>query len=138
MKLIRDGGDFIEQCRQHDISRWRLRGLKHSQHASPTLRRNRLYGRDEVQPESERDRYRLRPATTTRPSPLIRVRAAIHSLTSVVLPKPAGAEMSVTLWRATPDPRSADRSGGSGWTTLGRGGGTYSFVAKMGADIEPL
>ena len=63
------------------------------------------------------------------------VRVAIHSLTSVVLPKPAGAEMSASL-RCRPSlSRSIKRGRG---TALGRGGGMYSLVAKTGTDMVAL
>src|SRR5437868_15476215 len=58
---------------------------------------------------------------------------ATHALTSVVLPKPAGAAMRVSL-RCRPSFSRAIRRGRR--TTFGRGGGIYSFVAKMGVDID--
>ena len=48
MKLIREGGDFIEQGRQNRFDwRW-LRGLEHTQHPFSNIRRNRLQRSDEV------------------------------------------------------------------------------------------
>ena len=62
------------------------------------------------------------------------LQTAAHALTSVVLPKPAGAETRVRL-RCRP---SSIRS--TKWrrmTALGGGAGTYSFVARTGVDIDP-
>ncbi len=65
------------------------------------------------------------------------MREAIHSLISVVLPKPAGAEISVTPGvRCRPAFKRSIKRGRK--TTLGRGGGMYNLVARMGAGIEPL
>src|SRR3990172_9512081 len=62
---------------------------------------------------------------------------AIHSLSRVVLPKPAGAEMRVNL-RPKERP-SFNRSIRRGRRTIfGRGGGIYNFVAKIVVDIDPL
>src|SRR5512136_2904198 len=65
------------------------------------------------------------------------LQSVIHSLTSVVLPKPAGAEISVIPAARCKLSfiRSINRRRE---TTLGRGGGTYSLVAKIGADIGQL
>ena len=65
------------------------------------------------------------------------MRVAIHSLTSVVLPKPADAEMSVTLGvRDRPTfKRSIKRERR---TMSGRGDGMYNLVASMGAGMTPL
>jgi len=66
-----------------------------------------------------------------------RSQPATHSLTSVVLPKPAGAEMRVTLGvRCSPAFNRSIRC----WrrTTLGRGGGMKSLVAKMVAGTDQL
>src|SRR6266516_2452706 len=60
---------------------------------------------------------------------------ATHSLTSVVFPKPAGAEMRVSL-RCRPSFSRSIRRGRL--TTFGRGRGIYSFVARMGVDIQLL
>src|SRR5207237_5558802 len=58
---------------------------------------------------------------------------ASHSLTSVVFPKPAGAEMRVSL----PCSPSFSRSSRRGrLTTFGRSGGRYSFVAKIGVGMS--
>ena len=63
----------------------------------------------------------------------------IHSLTSVLFPKPAGAEISVSLdlkpWfgRRFLFSRSSRRAR---WTTLRRGGGRKSLVARIGMDID--
>src|SRR5437868_13530408 len=51
-----------------------------------------------------------------------------HSLTSVVLPKPAGAAMRVSL-RCRPALSRSSKRGRL--TTSGRSGGRYSFVARM-------
>src|SRR4030042_1358736 len=66
-----------------------------------------------------------------------RSQPATHSLTSVVLPKPAEAEMRVSL---RPEERpSFSRSIRRGRRTiLDRGGGIYSFVAKIGVDIDQV
>ena len=46
--MVRERGDLIEQGRQ-DCFGWRwLRGLKHTQHPFPNIRRNRLQSSDEV------------------------------------------------------------------------------------------
>ena len=47
-KIVRDGGDFIEQGGQNRFDGWRLRGLEHPQHPCSDIRRNRLQGSDEV------------------------------------------------------------------------------------------
>ena len=107
-EIVRDGGDFIEQgCQNRFDWRW-LRGLEHSQHPCSNIRLQ-----SSAKPrrgKSESDVGSLSPSSsdsqaTGRPQP------ATHSLTSVVLPKPAGAEMSVSL-RPAESPRSAARSGG--------------------------
>src|SRR5438876_11384492 len=64
-----------------------------------------------------------------------RSQAASHSLRSVVLPKPAGAEIRVSL-RCSPSFNRAIRRGRR--TTFVRGGGIYSFVANSGVDIDQL
>ena len=64
-----------------------------------------------------------------------RSHAATHALTSVVLPKPAGAEMSVSLRCSPAFSRSIRRERR---TTFGRGGGIYSFVARIGVDIDQV
>src|SRR4030066_2047311 len=64
-----------------------------------------------------------------------RSQTATHSLTSVVLPKPAGAEMRVSL-QCMPSFNRLIRRGR--WTILGRGGGIYSFVAKIGVGIDQV
>jgi hypothetical protein len=47
-KIVRDGGDVIEQGRQHRFGwRW-LRGLERCQHSFANIGRNRLQSRDEV------------------------------------------------------------------------------------------
>ena len=47
-ELVREGGDVIEQGRQHRFGwRW-LRGLEHTQHPCANRRRNRLQRSDEV------------------------------------------------------------------------------------------
>jgi len=62
---------------------------------------------------------------------------AIHSLTRVVLPKPAGAEMRVNLRpKERPSFKRSIRRGRR--TIFGRGGGIYNFVAKIVVDIDPL
>ncbi len=47
-KIVRDGGDFIEQSRQNRFGWRRLRGLEHAQHAFSNIRRNRLQSSNEV------------------------------------------------------------------------------------------
>src|SRR5512139_507436 len=62
---------------------------------------------------------------------------AIHSLTSVVLPKPAEAETSVSLQPiAKPSFNRSIRRGRR--TVLARGAGIYSFVAKIDVAIDQL
>src|SRR6266567_7885120 len=47
-EMVRERGDLIEQGRQ-DCFGWRwLRGLKHTQHPFPNIRRNRLQSSDQV------------------------------------------------------------------------------------------
>src|SRR5947209_9097394 len=58
-----------------------------------------------------------------------------HSLTSVVFPKPAGAEMRVRL-RCRPSCSRSSRRGRL--TTFGRSRGRYSFVARMGVTFSLL
>jgi hypothetical protein len=58
----------------------------------------------------------------------------IQLLTNVVLPKPAEAEMSVSLQPIANPLFSRSIKRGRG-TMLGRGGGMYSLVAKTGAGI---
>src|SRR6266516_2565785 len=60
---------------------------------------------------------------------------ATHALTSVVFPKPAGAAMRVSL-RCRPSFSRSIRRGRL--TTLGRSGGRYSFVAKIGVTCSLL
>ena len=66
-----------------------------------------------------------------------RLQHATHSLTSVVLPKPAEAEMRVSL---RPEERpSVSRSIRRGRRTiLARGGGMKSLVAKIDMGIDSL
>jgi hypothetical protein len=59
--------------------------------------------------------------------------SASQALTSVVFPKPAGAEMRVSLWCSPSFSRSSSRGRR---TTLGRGRGIYSFVARTIVDIS--
>src|SRR5204863_1445399 len=58
---------------------------------------------------------------------------ATHSPTSVVLPKPAGAQTRVSRRRRPASSRASRRGRG---TAPGRGGGRYSLVIKTGADID--
>ncbi len=60
---------------------------------------------------------------------------ASHSLISVVFPKPAGAEMRISL-RCSPSLSCLSRRGRL--TIAGRSGGTYSFVARMGVGMPAL
>src|SRR5436190_807770 len=60
-----------------------------------------------------------------------RLHPATQALTSVVLPKPAGAEISVNL-RCRPAFNRSTKRGRS--TAFGGGGGMYSFVAKIGVN----
>lgn len=62
---------------------------------------------------------------TGRPHP------APHSLIKVVLPKPAGEAMRVSL-QCSPSFSRAIKRGR--WTACGRGGGTYSLVRRIGVD----
>jgi hypothetical protein len=70
-----------------------------------------------------------------------RSQSATHSLTSVVLPKPAGAEMRVTLcptprlWRNPSFSRSTNRGR---TTTFDLSRGMCSLVAKMGTGMDAL
>src|SRR5512139_669346 len=68
---------------------------------------------------------------TGRPQP------AIQLLTSVVLPKPAEAEMSVNL-QPIARPLFSRSIKRERLTTPGRGEGTYTFVAKIAVAINPL
>jgi hypothetical protein len=63
------------------------------------------------------------------------VRVEIHSLTNVVLPKPAAAEISVTRQPIANPSFSRSIKRGRG-TTPGRDGGMYSFVARIGAGMN--
>src|SRR5919202_456111 len=60
---------------------------------------------------------------------------ATHSPTSVVFPKPAGAEMRVSL-RCSPSFSRSIRRGRR--TAFGRRGGIYSFVAKIGGTTHQV
>ena len=81
-------------------------------HPTPLLQYsplNRLQRRDQV---SQKACGSLSPSSSDSQA-TGRSQPAIHSLTSVVLPKPAGAEMRVSL-QPEESPRSAARSGGGG------------------------
>ncbi len=58
----------------------------------------------------------------------------IHSLTNMVLPKPAGAEMRVNL-RSEENPLFK-RSISQGWRTRLARGGINSFVRRRATDIQ--
>src|SRR5256714_2954781 len=62
-----------------------------------------------------------------------RSQPATHALTSVVLPKPAGAAMRVNL-RCRPSFSRSSRRGRL--TTFGRSRGRYSFVARIGVGMN--
>ncbi|MCJ7695489.1 MAG: hypothetical protein MUO40_08685 [Anaerolineaceae bacterium] len=62
---------------------------------------------------------------------------AIHSLTSVVLPKPAGAEMRVNL-QPEERPSFSRSTRRRRRTILDRSGGTNNFVPKIVIDIDQL
>ena len=116
-EIVRDGGDFVEQGRQNRFGGRRLRGLERSQRtpspifAAIVCKAATRYVRKRVgslSPSSSDSQAAGRPHPAT------------HSLTSVVLPKPAGAEIRVSL----PCRPSFSRSTRRGRrTTLGRGGG---------------
>ena len=93
------------------------------------MRRDRLRARRPGRPGSAPGRCRRRPATARPPA---RAQPATHSLTSVVLPKPAGAEMRVSLRRSPSSSLSVRRGR---LTTVARGGGICSFIAKTGMGI---
>ena len=108
-EIVRDGGDFIEQGRQNRFGwRW-LRRLE--QHPTPLLQYSAQSSAKQRRGRSESvwGRYPLRPATAR---PTGRSQPATHSLTSVVLPKPAGAEMRVSLRCRPSFSRSIRRGGG--------------------------
>ena len=130
-EALRDGGEFVDQGRQQRFGRRRLRGLERSQHTRANARRNpfdfaqgkRLQSRDEVGQKACEvviPFVQRQPGHGTFGSP--RSQPATHSLTSVVFPNPADAEMSVSL---RPEGRpSFIRSISRGRrTTSGRGGG---------------
>ncbi|NJM06576.1 hypothetical protein HC891_10890 [Candidatus Gracilibacteria bacterium] len=64
-----------------------------------------------------------------------RAQPSSHWVSSVVLPKPAGAATSVSF-RASPSLSRAIRWGRT--IPFGRGGGRYNFVASSGVGIAPL
>src|SRR3972149_6603096 len=70
-------------------------------------------------------------------SALSNLQSSIHLLTSVVLPKPAGAEISITPGlRCKPSFKRSIRRGRR--TTFSRGRGIYSLVARIGEDTNQL
>ena len=131
-EIVRDGGDFIEQGRQNRFGwRW-LRGLEHTQHPFSNMSPQSSAKQRRGTSESVWGRYPLRPATARRSVARF---PATHSLTSVVFPKPAGAEMRVSL-RCRPSFSRSIRRGRL--TTFGRSGGIYSFVARIGVTFSLL
>ncbi len=118
-EIVRDGGDFIEQGCQNRFDGRRLRGLEHSQYPFSNIRRQSSAKPRRGKSESVWGRYPLRPVTARQP---VVSQPATHSLTSVVLPKPAGAEIRVSLRPAErPSFSRSIRRGRR--TTLGRGRG---------------
>ena len=53
-EIVRQGGDLVEQGGQDRCGRQRRRGVEHSHHPRPDLRRDRLQGSDEVGEEARR------------------------------------------------------------------------------------
>src|SRR5262249_42633636 len=82
-----------------------------------------------------RKRARSRSPSSTASQAAGRLPSASHSPTSVVFPKPAGAEMRVSL-RCSPSFRRSVRRGRR--TTFGPAGGGKSFVARSGVIIEDV
>ena len=91
---VRESRDLVEQGRQHRFDRWRLGRLEHAQHPFPNIRRNRPQGGDEVGQEA---RGIVVAFVQGQPGGRPVGNLAIHSLTSVLFPKPAEAETSVSL-----------------------------------------
>ena len=124
-EIVREGGNLVEQSQSAWLRLVAAEGLE--AHPAPLLQYS---AQPSAKPrrgrsESVRGRYPLRPATARRRG---RSQPATHSLTSVVLPKPAGAEIRVSF-RCRPSFSRSIRRGRR--TTLGRGGGIYSLVARI-------
>ena len=124
-----DPGDFVDQVGQHQVRRRGFLGLKPTEDALAEVRHDRLQGTDQY--------ARKRPGS---PSPssndsqaMGRSDATAHSLTRVVLPKPAGAETRVSLRGKLEFRRSVRRRR---WTSRGRGGGMKTLVVRICDDIE--
>jgi hypothetical protein len=112
-EIVRDGGDFVEQGSQNRLGWWWLRGLEHTQHAFSNVWGNRLQSSDEVRKKAS---GALSPSSSESQA-AGRSQPATHSPNSVVLPKPAGAEMRVSLQCRAPSLRRSIRRGRR--TTLG-------------------
>ena len=113
--LASDGAQLVEQDGQHRFDRRRLGRLQAGQRARADAGRHRLQRGDQVGPEGhgivvglvERE-PRDQPFTGGVAGP-----AASHSASSVVLPKPAGAETSVSFDAAPRSSRSLSRGRGT-------------------------
>ena len=115
-EIIWDGGDFIEQSRQNGFGWRRLRGLEHTQHAFANMSAQSSVKQRRGKSESGE----VVISFVQRQPGHGALAAGDHSLTSVVLPKPAGAEMRVSL-RCRPAFNRSIRRGRR--TTLAEAGG---------------
>ena len=131
-EIVRDGGDFIEQGCQNRFDGRRLRGLEHTQHPFSNIRRNRLQSSDEV-----------RQKAGGVVIPFVQRQPGDRSLATGNpfadqrgFAKAGGGRDEGQLAAAEPSFSRSIRRGRR--TTLGRGGGIYSFVAKIGVGIDQL
>jgi len=92
-EIVRDGGDLVEQDCQNRLGGGWLRGLEHSHRPCSNIRRNRLQRSDEVHQKA--CGVVIPSSSDSQATGLPQL--AIHSLTSVVFPNPAEAEMRVSL-----------------------------------------
>ena len=161
---VGEGGDLVDQRGQDGLGRRRLRGLKRAQRSFPDVADRFLSGLDPSLRQDSPSSRTFRPRSGKRPQgsdhvgqeagrvvvalverepgdlgriamrPYLCPSRWTHSLTSVVLPKPAGAEMRVSL-RSTPircSPRSAARSGAG--ARPARAGRAEYTASSAGAD----
>ena len=134
MKLLRDGGDLIEQGRQKRFGGRRLRGLERSQHpCCQYFGADRLQGRDQV---SQKASGVAIPFVQRQPGD--RPPAAGEPFADqrgFAKPGRGRDEGQLATVQALVQPLDQARARGR---MFGRGGGIYSFVAKIGAGIDQL
>ena len=117
---------------RHDrFVRRRLRGTQQTQQPAADARLDRLQGGDEV---GQKALGALSPSSSDSQA-TGRRQPRVHPLTSVLFPEPAEAETSVSL-RCRPSFIRSTRRGRL--TTMGGVRGIYSFVAKIGTDMDQV